>query len=345
MKKTLLSLLGLIFLSSCAVASGPLNRFSDPKLDQEFENVYNDLKYPNSVYAKISTASVTLLNLAPRLINDSDDFADISVIMKGSFDFRVSTDVGPPYGVDRAGLNFRTTNDKWAAGTGYLNRGIVIRSPGYLYEHVNPDGSFKFQLGMATNQNSWFGQPSAITPINYEPQNKLEVIGSLLVGADIAGLSTAPANGAIIQGGIAGTKTNDVAAAGVIGEYVESVITSAVNFPTSGTFGDLTSISLTAGDWDVSIVGRAFANGATVTDYLVGIAQTSGGTFTNEVDGSNTVEITPTGASLGLQFWSPALPTYRVSLSATTTIYYKYTATYTVATPKLVGRISARRVR
>ena len=51
--------------------------------------------------------------------------------------------------------------------------------------------------------------------------------------------------------GINGTTTNDSAQTGKVGEYI-SATASAVNAPASATWGDLASISLTAGDWDVS---------------------------------------------------------------------------------------------
>src|SRR5690349_16625741 len=51
---------------------------------------------------------------------------------------------------------------------------------------------------------------------------------------------------------LAGTATNDDAAAGKIGEYIESEVLSgsAVSL-TTNTAANITSISLTAGDWDV----------------------------------------------------------------------------------------------
>lgn len=150
------------------------------------------------------------------------------------------------------------------------------------------------------------------------------------------------APGPISSANVLGTTTNDNAAAGRLGEYIESVI-GATNFPTSTNLGDLTSISLTAGDWDVSALLVATANSATVTTFEGGISTTSGNSGTGLVIGSN--RILQAGPVHSVNLASVSIPNYRMSLSATTTVYFKYSATYSVATPQGEGRISARRVR
>lgn len=139
-----------------------------------------------------------------------------------------------------------------------------------------------------------------------------------------------------------GTTTNDNAAAGNIGEYIESVV-AATNFPTTGTWGDLTSISLTAGDWDVTAAYNATANGATVTNSEIGISTTTGNSTTGLVQGSNRFAGPIPLASVRLA--GVCVPSYRMSLSSTNTVYLKYEADFTVATPQAAGRLSARRVR
>lgn len=141
-----------------------------------------------------------------------------------------------------------------------------------------------------------------------------------------------------------GTVTNDDAAAGYIGEAVRSYASGNNNFPASNAYGDLTSISLTAGDWDVSIVGRTSTNGASVTDYQFGISFTSGNSATGLDIGDNYAWRLFNTAHTG-SFYYFSLPLYRVRLTGTTTVYYKYYATYTSGPPVLTGRISARRVR
>jgi hypothetical protein len=142
---------------------------------------------------------------------------------------------------------------------------------------------------------------------------------------------------------IFGTTTNDSAAAGYVGEQARALAT-AVSFPSTGTYGDAASISLTAGDWDVSIVGYQVANGATATSFGVGISATSGNSSSGLTNGDNALSILipSTGAGGNTNF---AIPGFRVSLSGTTTYYLKFTSNFSVATPQLNGRISARRVR
>jgi len=142
---------------------------------------------------------------------------------------------------------------------------------------------------------------------------------------------------------IKGTATNDAAATGLVGEYVESVISTTANFPTSAEWGDLTSISLTAGDWDVSALMTSVASGATMSgEVRMGISTTSGNSITGLTLGSNRATILP---PTSLSDNSTSIPPYRMSLSGTTTVYFKYYADYSSGTPKAAGRLSARRVR
>ena len=75
-------------------------------------------------------------------------------------------------------------------------------------------------------------------------------------------------------GGIIGTTTNNSANAGVVGELIQSKITSGA--PTSFTSTvskDLTSIALTAGDWNVW--GNLTGSGTAVTVVYAAINTTS----------------------------------------------------------------------
>jgi len=140
-----------------------------------------------------------------------------------------------------------------------------------------------------------------------------------------------------------GTNTNDNASAGYVGEYIES-LPGIVNATTSGQFEDLTSISLTAGDWDITLVVSIDGNGSTMSAAAIGISTTSGNSITGLNLGVNRLdEITDPsiGQAVGL-----SIPNFRVSLSTTTTYYAKFLATYSSGTPRSNGsRLSARRMR
>lgn len=139
-----------------------------------------------------------------------------------------------------------------------------------------------------------------------------------------------------------GTATNDNASTGYIGEYVEALQSSLTNFPTSGQTGNNISISLTAGDWDISLIIYAVSNGATVDRVFTGVGTASGNSFTGVITGVNSTEVPPPNA---VSSTGGGVPSYRVSIASTTTYYLKVYSEYTVATPQYQGRISARRVR
>lgn len=138
----------------------------------------------------------------------------------------------------------------------------------------------------------------------------------------------------------AGTTTNDNASAGNVGEVISSAVASQ-NAGTSGQYADLTSIVLTAGDWDVK--GQIFvsANGATVSVFSISVLPVSGNDGTGLVYGDNASLhniVTGTGYTSGALY-------LRVSIAAGATYYLKTNITYSVATPLLWGKISARRAR
>lgn len=144
--------------------------------------------------------------------------------------------------------------------------------------------------------------------------------------------------------GIVGAVTNDAAAAGNVGEYKETVGTT-VNFGASGVFSDYASLSLTAGDWDVTFLAQADpASVGAFTVWEIGISITSGNSTTGLVVGSNRITILGSLTADG----SGSIPSYRLSLASTTTVYAKIVATFSGGSgvPRVIGgRISARRVR
>lgn len=144
---------------------------------------------------------------------------------------------------------------------------------------------------------------------------------------------------------IKGSTTNDAAATGYVGEYVSS-LAGFSNAPTSTQYGDLTTISLSAGDWDVSMIGKWTRNGATwsYADILIATAG-AGNNPADLVSGDNTDAFAFASTATAIEDFVQVVPPRRYSISATTTFYFKYSATYTGGPPRLRGRITARRVR
>ena len=146
-------------------------------------------------------------------------------------------------------------------------------------------------------------------------------------------------------GPVLGTPTNDAAAAGDVGELISSVV-GVTNTPTTDARGDLTSISLTAGDWDVTAVVQFDINGATWTRAEIAITSTAGNSTTGFVSGSNQLEMSWASSSTTPVLMGMVIPSFRVSLASTTTYYLKFSATFTLGQPRAGGgRLSARRVR
>jgi len=146
------------------------------------------------------------------------------------------------------------------------------------------------------------------------------------------------------SGGIVGTTTNDAAAAGCVGEYVSSSVApgSAVTVTTTATALDITTISLTAGDWLVSINGAIQSAGSVTTRAFVWIGTTAG----NSAAEANANTFADFNYALPVNGTLPcAVPSYRMSLASTTTVRFKAQATFAGTQPTVSGRISATRVR
>jgi hypothetical protein len=163
---------------------------------------------------------------------------------------------------------------------------------------------------------------------------------SPLVVADTTGALSRSGNGGIP---VQGTNTNDSAPAGYVGEYVSSVVLagSAVSL-TTATAADITSISLTAGDWDVS--GAIFQQpaGATVVTLIIGWISTTSATIPTAPNSGG--EALWAGNVTGNGNSTHPGP-MRLSLSATTTVYLSTYVTFTTSTNSAYGIIRARRVR
>lgn len=140
--------------------------------------------------------------------------------------------------------------------------------------------------------------------------------------------------------GIVGMQKNTAPSPGFIGERIESVIgVAGATTLTTGTGTNFTSISLTPGIWDVNLL-TMFNGTVTGTLFQSGISVNSNATGLTLGDNSTESTTPPTAASdVGY-----VLPSYRISLAATTTYYANVVAVFSVGTLKAYGRISATRV-
>ena len=136
--------------------------------------------------------------------------------------------------------------------------------------------------------------------------------------------------------GLKGTTTNDSTAAGNVGEFISSTVAAGAPLTISnGAVTSLTSISLSAGDWDVN--ANVYTSGTTITAVACGISVAN-----NTLPATQFIaQIVPgVGSTVG----GLAAPFQRVSLASTTT-YYIIVFAQGTGTLTAVGGIYARRAR
>ena len=167
----------------------------------------------------------------------------------------------------------------------------------------------------------------------------------------IAGTLNGPASVAPVAVTLAGVATNSNAAAGNTGEIIEATVAigSAIGL-TTGTGANVTSISLTAGDWDVQgTVDFNIAPTTNIVQMRQGVSLVSA-TLAAQTGGSG-LDTDPTNNAFFFSFAPGAVPlsystpVVRVSLAVTTTVYLVELATFTVSTLAAFGTLRARRVR
>lgn len=141
-----------------------------------------------------------------------------------------------------------------------------------------------------------------------------------------------------------GTTLGDNAIAGNVGEYVTAQVATGSSVGlTTATPANVTSISLSPGDWDVE--GTVFfdpAASTSITQLEAGVSGAGSATFdTFDRTAMQSVPAQVPGAhDTGL-----GTPESRFNLTVTTTIYLVAQATFTVSTLKAYGIIRARRMR
>lgn len=139
--------------------------------------------------------------------------------------------------------------------------------------------------------------------------------------------------------GIVGTTTNNNANAGSVGEFLTNS-TTAVPL-SNGSYTTIASVTLTAGDWDVSGNIRYIAAGTTtMTAAESSISSTTNVRGTD--DATNALYGIATGAGIGLRI--PA-PVTRFSVASSTIVYLTGVTNFNISTMTANGFIRARRIR
>jgi hypothetical protein len=162
---------------------------------------------------------------------------------------------------------------------------------------------------------------------------------------DATGALTAPAFSAVGQ--LPGTATNNNATAGNVGEYISStVLQASAVAATSGTAFNITSISLTPGDWDVC--GNVATNPAstTVQSSIIGWISTTSATLPTDPNNGAMAQISLSAGSFGTGVIQVIqVGCERLSLASTTTVFLSGFFAFATSTNAGFGFIGARRAR
>lgn len=135
-----------------------------------------------------------------------------------------------------------------------------------------------------------------------------------------------------LSGGINGVSPTT----GMLGEQIRSSASGVST--TSATPINITSITLTAGIWDISAIAQTTFS-VTGIAWNIGIS-TNTGSFTGVVFGDSGLQL----ASAAVTLLSLSVPSFRVTISTSTTYYLVVQETHATGTSTAIGRISATRV-
>jgi len=235
-----------------------------------------------------------------------------------------------------------TTSSTAAIGCGYSNFNTAATNTIALTLGGSGIQSIKYcgvQAGSASAITISATAVVQFTDINSTNTNAITGAGAIVYsGLTFSGTSfTINTTTQTGSGTLIGSR-NTAPSAGFLGERVTSTFTSAT--PASGTPTTGTSISLTAGVWDVTAMSRSFSTTNVLAACIVGIS-----TVTNTFQGTDGNQKTSFNTTVvGVNTVSVSVPAFRVTLSATTTYYLVMQANYASGAISVNGRLSAVRV-
>lgn len=144
---------------------------------------------------------------------------------------------------------------------------------------------------------------------------------------------------------VSGTSTNDAAPAGYYGELLSAQLAAAsATSLVTATGKTVISVSLTAGDWEVSGSVHFIPANTTVVASLIASISATDNTQASADSVGGYASIGAVYTSGGATMSATPIP-IRVSLAATTTYYLVATGTFSVSTCTAYGTIRARRLR
>jgi len=186
--------------------------------------------------------------------------------------------------------------------------------------------------------------PTASATTNTTQIATTAMVNSAITGNNLAGsFTTITASSTITPSqtaGIVGTNTNNNANAGSVGEF-QTNSASGVSL-SSGAPANITSVSLTAGDWDVSGSIVFIPAGSTTVSALAAATNTTSANLGSVSNGL--VFLVGPSFTTGVNQYI-VTGVNRVSIASTTTVYLVGQANFAVSTMTSNGYIRARRVR
>lgn len=296
--------------------------------------------------ATTSHLEITLLeqSQAQKEITINEAFARIDAVLNGGV---IDRDLATPPGSPAAGDVYivgASPTGAWAGKAGQVAyfdqvwRFITPREGLMLW--VNDEN-----LRLVYDGSTWQldgaggGGSGDMSKTVYDPAN----IGQQLVGVSAVQTLT---NKTLTNPTISGTTTNDNAAAGCVGEYLSASLASGSAITlANGVAANITSLSLSAGDWDVWGEIQLSLPASTAYTYYLGGIHTVSATMPAAPDlsrngwtgASQTIpSLTGNGFLIGIK---------RVSIASSTTVYLVGQMGFTAGAPSAYGVIAARRVR
>lgn len=308
-----------------------------------------------------STASAALSNLGGAALAGAAFTGDVTLVKSGAANsiLRVSGLAGNYRGAifQTAGLNrwglFSDITSEGGADAGSI---FILRS----YTDAGADKTDVLSFSRATGVGAFAARPTFAGNTPWDSGNLNFASPPAIGGTTPAAgaFTTLSSTGAFTPSqtaGIVGTTTNNNANAGSIGEYICAQVTNGgsptgcatnTNTPvslTTGVTANVTSISLTAGDWHVCGNVGFVAGGTTNVTAFSAAIHTISAAFP-----------TPTGfgayVSMPISFQTgqgPVAPVgcTRMSLASTTTVYLVTNSNFNTSTNAAIGFIAARRAR
>lgn len=222
-------------------------------------------------------------------------------------------------------------------GTQFYSIGTMSSAGLWTPDIGNVAGTSGHKIPYLDAANSWSSkQTFSVAPRYNALTGYVNCSGS---AADCTASATIPSSDLL------GVTTVSTAAAGYIGEQISSANNTPVSL-TTGVAANVTSILLTAGDWEVSGSVTLTPAGTTTVSSISASASTTSATLpstTLDANGYPTVVLSASFATGVVQ--RIGITPYRVNVSSNTTVYLLGYANFATSTMTAVGVIRARRVR